>query len=53
MENSNVSVINHQWLTIYETFLLYLLDRQQWFSFGYKLSLEATFVVMEVLVNVD
>lgn len=53
MENSSVLVVSCQWLTIYETFLMYLLYRQQWLSFGYKLSLEATFVMMEVLVSID
>jgi hypothetical protein len=53
MENSSVLIISRQWLTIYETFLLYLLDKQQWLSFGCELSLETTFVIMEVLVGVD
>jgi hypothetical protein len=51
-ENSSVLVVSCQWPTIYETFLPYLLNKQQWFPFGCKLSLKTTFVVMEVLVNI-
>lgn len=53
MENNSVLVVSCQWLTIYETFLPYLLDKQQWLSFGCKLSFKVTFVVMEVLVSID
>jgi hypothetical protein len=49
IKKGNVLVISRDQLTIHETFLSHLLDKQQWFSFGWKLSI----VMMEVLVSAD
>jgi hypothetical protein len=53
MDNGSVLVFNYHQLITCETILPHFHDKQQWLSFGFKLSQEATFVAMEVLVNVD
>jgi hypothetical protein len=53
MENNSVSIVNHHQLIACETFLSHLFNKQQWFSCGFQLSQEASFVVMEVLISIN